>query len=75
MCPSESEHVAGVVVDNFSYVFQATDGSKAITRAQMRGFKRVWARFADSVDGKLHHVALVAFLGVCPASLCAMRWG
>jgi hypothetical protein len=53
-----------VVVDNFSYVFQATDGSKAITRAQMRNFKRVWADHADPADGKLHQTSLVAFLGV-----------
>lgn len=53
----------GVVVDSFSYVFQTTDGSKAITRAQMRNFKRVWARYANPSDGKLHQEALVPFLG------------
>jgi hypothetical protein len=59
-----AQRAAGVVVDNFSYVFQATDGSKAITRAQMRNFKRVWALYADPVDGKLHQERLVNFLGV-----------
>ncbi|KAF8632710.1 hypothetical protein AX15_001734 [Amanita polypyramis BW_CC] len=45
----------GVVVQNFSYVFQSSEGStKSITREQMRLFKKVWAEFADTKTGYLH---------------------
>jgi len=38
----------GVVVENFSYVFQTSaGGAKAITREEMRAFKKVWAEFAN----------------------------
>ena len=41
-------------MQNFSYVFQASgSGSKAITREEMRAFKKVWAEFADPKTGYL----------------------
>ncbi|KAF8639058.1 hypothetical protein AX17_001754 [Amanita inopinata Kibby_2008] len=43
-----------VVVQNFSYVFQSSgSGTKAITREEMRAFKKVWAEFADPKTGNL----------------------
>ncbi|KXN82493.1 Calcium-channel protein cch1 [Leucoagaricus sp. SymC.cos] len=38
----------GVVVENFSYVFQASGrGAKSISREQMRSFKKLWAEYAN----------------------------
>lgn len=54
----------GVVVESFSYVFQATDGSKAITRGQMRAFKEVWGKHANPKSGYLERDKLVPFLYV-----------
>lgn len=51
----------GVVVDNFSYVFQTSGGAKSITREQMRSFKKVWAEFADPKTGYLPRNRFVAF--------------
>ncbi|KAE9397917.1 hypothetical protein BT96DRAFT_1020456 [Gymnopus androsaceus JB14] len=53
----------GVVVDSFSYVFQASGGSKAITREEMRAFKKVWAEFANSQTGYLEKSHLCRFFG------------
>ncbi|KAJ7199602.1 Ion transport protein-domain-containing protein [Mycena pura] len=53
----------GVVVENFSYVFQASGGSKSITRAQMRAFKKVWAEFANPKTGYLERSRFVPFFG------------
>lgn len=55
---------SGVVVENFSYVFQTSGGSKAITRDQMRAFKKVWAEFANPKTGYLERSHFVAFFGV-----------
>ncbi|KAF8840292.1 hypothetical protein BDN67DRAFT_996862 [Paxillus ammoniavirescens] len=52
----------GVVVENFSYVFQSTGGAKSITRGEMRAFKKVWAEFSDSKTGLLERQNLVSFL-------------
>ncbi|KAJ7058571.1 Ion transport protein-domain-containing protein [Mycena amicta] len=51
----------GVVVENFSYVFQASDASKSITRVQMRSFKKVWAEFANPKTGYLERSQFVPF--------------
>ncbi|KAK7018498.1 Ion transport protein-domain-containing protein [Favolaschia claudopus] len=53
----------GVVVENFSYVFQVSGGSKSITRAQMRSFKTVWAEFANPKTGLLERSSFVPFFG------------
>jgi len=53
----------GVVVENFSYVFQTSGGSKSITRAQMRSFKKVWAEFANPKTGYLERSRFVPFFG------------
>ncbi|KAJ3718090.1 Ion transport protein-domain-containing protein [Lentinula guzmanii] len=53
----------GVVVDSFSYVFQASGGSKAITREEMRSFKKVWAEFANPQTGYLERSQFVPFFG------------
>ncbi|RDB21766.1 Calcium-channel protein cch1 [Hypsizygus marmoreus] len=52
----------GVVVENFSYVFQtSTGGAKSITREQMRSFKKVWAEFANGRTGYLERHQFVPF--------------
>ncbi|KAG7442714.1 uncharacterized protein BT62DRAFT_1079090 [Guyanagaster necrorhizus] len=51
----------GVVVDNFSYVFQTSGGAKSITREQMRSFKKIWAEFADFKTGYLPRNRFAAF--------------
>lgn len=54
----------GVVVQNFSYVFQSTGGAKAITRDEIRSFKKTWAEFSNPKTGLLEQPKLVPFLGV-----------
>ena len=55
----------GVVVENFSYVFQASgSGAKSITREQMRSFKKVWAEFANAKTGYLERHRFTAFFQV-----------
>ena len=54
----------GVVVDNFSYVFQTSGGAKAITREQMRSFKKVWGEFANPKTGYLERNRFAAFFSV-----------
>ncbi|KAJ7078435.1 Ion transport protein-domain-containing protein [Mycena belliarum] len=53
----------GVVVENFSYVFQTAGSSKSITRAQMRSFKKIWAEFANPKTGYLERSRFVPFFG------------
>ncbi|KII90373.1 hypothetical protein PLICRDRAFT_173801 [Plicaturopsis crispa FD-325 SS-3] len=53
----------GVVVENFSYVFQTTGGAKSITREEMRAFKKVWAQFANQKTGYLERSRFVPFFG------------
>lgn len=55
--------IIGVVVENFSYVFQASGGAKSITREEMRSFKKVWAEFANE-KGFLEKHKFVPFFGV-----------
>lgn len=43
-----SKPLIGVVVESFSYVFQASGrGAKSISREQMRAFKKLWAEYAN----------------------------
>ncbi|KIY67001.1 hypothetical protein CYLTODRAFT_376891 [Cylindrobasidium torrendii FP15055 ss-10] len=51
----------GVVVENFSYVFQTSGGAKSITREEMRSFKKVWAEFANPKTGYLERNRFAAF--------------
>jgi hypothetical protein len=55
----------GVVVENFSYVFQLAGGAKAVDREQMRAFKKVWAEFANQRTGYLERSKFVPFFAVC----------
>ncbi|KAH9475037.1 Calcium-channel protein cch1 [Psilocybe cubensis] len=52
----------GVVVENFSYVFQASgSGSKSISREQMRSFKKIWGEFSNQKTGYLERHRFAAF--------------
>ena len=59
----------GVVVENFSYVFQMTGGSRDVTRQQMRAFKKVWAHYANQRTGYLERNKFAEFFHVrfCPS--------
>ncbi|KAG5652105.1 hypothetical protein H0H81_006278 [Sphagnurus paluster] len=62
-CGSEA-WAFGVVVENFSYVFQTSaGGAKSITREQMRQFKKVWAEFANPSTGYLERDKFAPFFG------------
>ncbi|KAG8763613.1 calcium channel protein [Ceratobasidium sp. 423] len=50
----------GVVVENFSYVFQLT-GEMSISREEMRAFKKVWAEFDPDRTGFISRKSLVPF--------------
>ncbi|KAH8826844.1 Ion transport protein-domain-containing protein [Flagelloscypha sp. PMI_526] len=50
----------GVVVENFSYVFQ-TSGVRSISREEMRAFKKVWATYANPKTGYLERQHFVPF--------------
>ncbi|KAG6337189.1 hypothetical protein ID866_1903 [Astraeus odoratus] len=52
----------GVVVENFSYVFQSTGGAKSITRREMRSFKKIWAEFYNAKTGQLERQNIGPFL-------------
>ncbi|KZW03268.1 hypothetical protein EXIGLDRAFT_664412 [Exidia glandulosa HHB12029] len=52
----------GVVVENFSYVFQISSGTKSLNREEMRAFKKVWTEFANK-NGYLPRQKLAAFFG------------
>lgn len=54
----------GVVVENFSYVFQTSGGgAKSITREEMRSFKKIWGEFANVKTGLLERGSFVKFFG------------
>lgn len=55
----------GVVVENFSYVFQLTGGAKSITRDEIRAFKKAWAKFANPKTQHLERNRFVPFFAVC----------
>lgn len=59
--------IPGVVVENFSYVFQASGrGAKSISRKQMRAFKKLWAEYANS-KGYLERHHFTSFFSVSAA--------
>jgi voltage-dependent calcium channel len=45
-------------------VYQTTGGAKAVTREEMRPFKKVWAEFANQKTGLLERAQLVPFFRV-----------
>jgi hypothetical protein len=53
-----------VVVENFSYVFQLTGGTRSITRDEMRAFKKAWAKFANPKTQQLERNRFVPFFAV-----------
>jgi hypothetical protein len=53
----------GVVVENFSYVFQLA-GTVSLSREEMRSFKKVWTEFDPSRKGYLPRSKFVAFFSV-----------
>ncbi|KAI6127016.1 Ion transport protein-domain-containing protein [Pisolithus sp. B1] len=57
-----SNMFTGVVVENFSYVFQSTGGAKSITRREMRSLKKVWAEFSNAKTGQLERQNIGLFL-------------
>jgi hypothetical protein len=64
------------VVENFSYVFQASgSGSKSITREQMRAFKKVWAEFSNQKTGYLERHRFAAFFSVRDLALLPLKTG
>ena len=55
----------GVVVENFSYVFQTTTGgAKSVTREEMLAFKKIWAQYSNPKTGYLEKQNFVPFFGV-----------
>ena len=54
----------GVVVENFSFVFQASGGTRSISREQMRSFKKVWAELSNKETGYLERSQFAAFFSV-----------
>ncbi|KAF8321114.1 hypothetical protein DL93DRAFT_1599778 [Clavulina sp. PMI_390] len=50
----------GVVVENFSYVFQL-QGPASLTREEMRSFKKIWAEFDPTRKGYIPRAKFVAF--------------
>lgn len=53
----------GVVVENFSYIYQQRRNS-TLNREEMRSFKKVWAIFDPRSTGFLEHKKIVPFLAV-----------
>lgn len=45
-------------------MFQMTGGTKAVTREEMRAFKKVWAEFANPRTGFLERNRFVPFFAV-----------
>lgn len=52
----------GVVVENFSYIYQQRR-NQTLNREEMRSFKKVWAQFDRDSTGYLKRQHLVKFLG------------
>jgi len=64
--------ILGVVVENFSYVFQASGrGAKSISREQMRAFKKLWAEYANS-RGYLERHQFASFFSVSVLFSCVL---
>ena len=65
LVPLNSQMHVGVVVENFSYVFQASgSGTRSISREQMRSFKKVWAQFSNPKTRYLERPRFAAFFSV-----------
>lgn len=60
---TSTEFKLGVVVENFSYVFQLA-GSASISREEMRSFKKIWNEFDPTRTGSLPRSKFVAFFSV-----------
>jgi hypothetical protein len=71
----ENLRYTGLVVENFSYVYQTTGGAKAVTREEMRAFKKVWAEFANPKTELLERAELVPFFGVSFFVFCFFNSG
>ncbi|KAJ7893299.1 hypothetical protein B0H14DRAFT_3427384 [Mycena olivaceomarginata] len=52
----------GVITENFSHMFQTSGDTKALTRAQMRPLKKLWADLENPRTWHLEHSCL------CPSS-------
>ena len=63
--PLNSNMHLGVVVENFSYVFQASgSGTRSISREQMRSFKKIWAQCANPKTRHLERTQFAKFFSV-----------
>ena len=63
--PSTQICNVGVVVENFSYVFQASgSGTRSISREQMRSFKKVWAQCSNPKTKYLERSRFAEFFSV-----------
>jgi hypothetical protein len=54
----------GVVVENFSFVFQLYGRVQSINREQMRAFKKAWAAFDKDRTGYLRREQFIPFFAV-----------
>lgn len=63
-------HWLGVVVENFSFVFQLNNSQGSITRQEMRAFKKVWSVFDVDGTGYLNRGSIVPFLSVSHLPPC-----
>ncbi|KAG9004060.1 calcium channel protein [Tulasnella sp. JGI-2019a] len=52
----------GLVVENFSYVFQLNNSQNSINRQEMRSFKKIWATFDVNGTGYIQPRDLALFL-------------
>lgn len=68
---SQSSLPLGVVVENFSYIYQQRR-NQTLNREEMRSFKKVWAQFDQSSTGYLDRHKIVPFLAV-RLSLVSLR--
>ncbi|KAH7099033.1 Ion transport protein-domain-containing protein [Auriculariales sp. MPI-PUGE-AT-0066] len=53
----------GVVVENFSYVFQSSGGTSSLDREEMRAFKKIWQEYADPQTKRLPRPKFPQFFG------------
>jgi hypothetical protein len=61
----------GVIAENFSYMFQTSGDTKALTRAQMRPLKKLWAELESPRTWHLERSHFVPFFGV--RVYCSLR--
>jgi len=72
LLPGLLTQVVGVVVENFSFVFQ-TAGTVSLSREEMRSFKKVWTEFDPSRKGHLPRSKFVAFFSVSVVPRCQLQ--